>query len=122
MASTMEAATGGAIALNALAAPRQFQGLFKVIPFTFTLEEDSMAAGVAAHRDITVTGAELGDFVLVAATIDLVSINLRAFVQSANTVTVFAQNLETSDANTVLATAITCNGIILKPQAAWARV
>jgi len=121
MASTMEAATGGAVATNAGRNARQFQALFEVIPFTFTFDEDSMAAGVTAHRDITVTGAALGDFVLVAPRFDIASVGFFAWVQAANTVTVAALNLETTDANTVLNAAATYNGLILKPRVEWAR-
>lgn len=116
MATTMESATSGAIAINGGKAPRQFQGLFDVIPFTFTIEEDSIAASAASTLDITVTGAELGDFVLIAPTVDLVSIMPYAFVRAADSVTIQLQNLEVSDANTTLATADTFNGVILKPK------
>jgi len=122
MATTMEALTTCAAVLTPDKGPRQFQDLFTVIPFTFTLEEDSLGAGDAGTADITVTGAALGDFVLVAPGVDLVSLVLTAFVQSANTVTIQLQNQESDDANTTLATVGTANGLILKPRSAWAVV
>jgi len=120
MATTMEALTTCAAVLTNLAQPRQFQDLFEVIPFTFTLEEDSLGAGDAATADVTVPGAALGDFVLVAPGVDLVSLVLTAFVQAANTVTIQLQNQESDDANTTLATVGTAFGLILKPRFAWA--
>ena len=116
MATSMETATNGVVITTGTKGPRQFQGLFDVIPFTFSFEEDSIGAEDTSQKDITVAGAELGDFVLIAPSIDLVSIQMFAWVASANTVTVNAQNLETADANTTLATIATHNGIILKPK------
>jgi hypothetical protein len=118
----MEAATTGAIATNGGQQRAQFQGLFDIIPFTFTFEEDSIAASAASTADIVVTGAALGDFVLIAPSIDTVSVKLSAFVSAANQVTVVAENLEVSDANTTLATVATHNGLILKPVPAWPAV
>ena len=120
MATTMEAATNGVVILNAGEGPRQFQGLFSVIPFTFSFEEDSIGAEDSSSKDITVAGAALGDFVLIAPSIDLISVHMFGWVQSANTVTVMVQNLETADANTTLATIATHNGLILKPRSEWA--
>ena len=116
MATSMEAATTGAVVLTGTQGPRLFQDLFEVIPFTFTFEEDSIAAEAASSADITVTGAALGDFVLVAPIIDIVDIGLHAWVQAANTVTVMVANLEVADANTTLATVGTWNGLVLKPR------
>lgn len=119
MATTMEAATTGAIASNAGLQERQFQGLFNVIPFTFTFEEDSIGAGDSSSADIAVAGAALGDFVLLGTTIDMVSVHLFGWVASAGVVTVMAQNLESDDANTTLATVATHNGLVLQPKQAW---
>ena len=116
MASTIEAATNGVVIDEGGLQARQFQGLFSIIPFTFSFEEDSIAAGTVSTKDITVAGAALGDFVLVAPSIDLVDIALFGWVASANTVTIMAQNLETSDASTTLATIATHNGLLLRPK------
>ena len=117
MATTMETLTGGSASAVGPQAKKQFQALFDVIPFTFSIEEDQLAASAAGTVDITVPGAALGDFVLVAVKLDLVSLELSAFVSAANTVTLVLQNLEVSDVNTTLATAKSGNGIILKPSA-----
>jgi hypothetical protein len=119
MATTMETATNGAIVANQGPRNEMFRGLFRVIPFTFSFEEDSIGAEDTSQKDITVTGAKLGDFVLIGPTVDLVSINMFGFVASANTVTINAQNLETADANTTLATIATHNGLVLQPVDAW---
>ena len=115
----IETATAAAVVLNAGDNARQFQDLFTVIPFTFTFDEDSIGSGAASAGDVTVNGAALGDFVLIAATIDLVDIHVSGFVQSANTVTIIAQELGLG-ANTTLAGNETFNGLILKPRSAWA--
>lgn len=123
MATSMESATNGVKIAQGTLGARQFQGLFSVIPFTFSFEEDSIGAEDTSQQDITVTGAALGDFVLIAPSIDVVSIQFFGWVASANTVTVNAQNLETADANTTLATIATHNGLILRPNqnaVAWA--
>ena len=119
MSTSMESADTGAIATNAGQKRAQFEGLFDVIPFTFTFEEDSIAAECSSAADITVTGAALGDFVLLAPTIDMVSTHMFGWVASANTVTVMCQNLETADAVTTQATVATHNGLVLKPVATW---
>lgn len=116
MATDIEALTTLAIGTNAGKNPRQFQGLFQVIPFTFTIEEDSVAAAKASQADLTVTGAELGDFVLLAPGKDMVGAILYGHVSAANTVTVTYLNVDSTDANTALATVHTANGVILKPQ------
>ena len=117
----IEAATASAVVLSSPVAPRQFQDLFTVIPFTFTFDENSIGSGAASAGDITVVGAALGDFVLIAPTIDLVDIVISAFVQSADTVTIIAEEVGLG-ANTKLAGNETFNGLLLKPRAAWAVV
>ena len=119
MSTSMESADTGAIASNAGLKRVQFEGLFDVIPFTFTFEEDSIAAECSSSADIAVAGAALGDFVLLAPTIDMVDVSMHGWVASAGVVTVMAQNLETTDASTTLATVATHNGLILKPVATW---
>jgi len=119
MATSMETATNGVLIESKGPRNELFQGLFKVIPFTFSFEEDSIGAEDTSQKDITVPGAKLGDFVLIGNTVDLVSIQLFGFVASANTVTVNAQNLETADANTTLATIATHNGLVLQPTDTW---
>lgn len=116
MATTMETATTGAASVTAAKSPRQFQGLFDVIPFTFNIEEDSIAASAASVATITVPGAQLGDFVLVAPGIAATALVFSGFVSAADTVKVQVQNLEVSDANTTLATVHEANGVVLSPK------
>ena len=117
MATTMETATNGVVINEGGLQSRQFQGLFSIIPFTFSFEEDSIANLSSSSRDITVVGAALGDFVMIAPSIDLVSLDMWGWVASADTVTVMVQNLEEVDANTTLATIATHNGLLLRPNA-----
>jgi len=64
-----------------------------VLNATFTFDPASLvdAAG-ATSTGVTVTGAALGDFVLVAAPYDLQDITVTAYVSAANTVEVRVQN------------------------------
>lgn len=64
----------------------QFQGLFDVLPFSATVDPGSAAAGAEVSGTITVTGAALGDVVLLAPGVDLQTLILSATVISANTV------------------------------------
>jgi len=116
MATSMETLTTATSVVVGVQGPKQFQGLFDIIPFTVSLAEASLVASAAGTKDITVTGAALGDFVLISSGQDNVSVLVSAFVASANTVTIVCQNLEVSDANTSLSVAATANGIVLKPK------
>jgi hypothetical protein len=82
---------------------RQFQALFKVIPFTANIDDDSLAAQVAGQCDITVTGAALGDIVLVGVAADLGAQLIQGYVSAANVVTLTTFNVEGTDADTSLA-------------------
>ena len=115
----IEAATAAVIGVNAGLNPRQFQDLFTVIPFTFTFDENSIASGAASAGDVTVTGAALGDFVMIAPRFDIVDIVLSAFVQSADTVTIIAEEVGLGT-NTTLNANATYNGLVLQPLFAWA--
>ena len=93
---------------------RQFRGLFgESIPFKATVDFASSAAGTGSAVDITVPGAALGDFVLVAPTLDVADAQLEGYVTAADTVTVNFQ------ANTLSGTedpaSQTINGVVLKP-------
>jgi hypothetical protein len=115
MATSISAATASAVLTGSKGA-RQFQGMFDVIPFKASLLDASLPAG-ASVADITVPGAELGDFVFVAPTIDSVDTVVLGFVQSADTVTLVIRSLEEVDASTTWATtAKQVNGFILKPK------
>jgi hypothetical protein len=97
--------------------PKQFQGVFDVIPFKVTLTDASLPATTASQADIAVAGAELGDIVLIGAPVDLDAGILAAQVLSAGNVTVTFFNANDGAANTSLAAGIECNGLVLKPKA-----
>ena len=110
-----EAATISATSAR-VKAKRQFQHVFdEVIPFTFTLTEASIATGAAglSAGNITVPGAELGDFVQVAVELDIVDLVVTAAVTAADTVTITLANL-TGGAVTALSGGATVNGVVLK--------
>lgn len=92
---------------------RQFRALFaESIPFKATVDFASSAAGTGSAVDVTVPGAALGDFVLVAPGLDIADTQLSAEVTAANTVTVMIQ------ANTLSGTedfaSQTITGVVLK--------
>ncbi len=96
---------------------KQFQGLFTVIPFRVNVDEDSIADQAASAGNITVTGAALGDFVLITPRVDSGDLLITATVTAANTVTVVFGNL-TAGAVTSLAANPSFNGLVLKPDQA----
>lgn len=57
-----------------------------------TLDPTSLVDGAGATMTITVTGAALGDFAMVAAPYDLSGISVTAYVSAASTVSVRIQN------------------------------
>jgi len=97
--------------------PRQFQGLFDVIPFKCTFEDDSILDGdnYSGGGTVAVTGAGLGDFVLVSAALDTVECQFYANVTAANTVEITLQNT-TGGTVTAFATGVVINGLVLKPK------
>lgn len=97
--------------------PKQFQGLFDVIPFKATLADTTQAADTAATCDLAVAGAALGDFVLVSIVGDLTDGILVGQVSAANVVTLTLWNPEGTDAITPLDPAVACKGVVLKPKA-----
>lgn len=94
--------------------PRMMQAMFDVIPFTFNFEEDSIAAGAASGATVTVTGAALGDLVLVA--LGTAGAETQAFgnVTAANTVQINVANLDLAAADTSHATVGVGKGVVLK--------
>lgn len=117
----LEAATNGAIVTNNGVQVVQFQDIFTVLPFEFSFEEDSIAAGLTSTKDIVVTGAALGDFVLIAPSIDLVDIHLFGWVRATDSVTIMATDVAVAT-NTTLATIATHNGLLLKPRRTWSQI
>jgi hypothetical protein len=75
-------------------ARRQFQDAFpNVLEGSVTVaNQASIADGDEVAVDITVTGAALGDFVLVSASVDVVDGVVNAQVTAADTVTVVMAN------------------------------
>lgn len=64
------------------------RGLFSgILTGSATWDAASIADGDEEAKDITVTGAALGDFVLVSASIDVADLSLVAQVTAADTVT-----------------------------------
>lgn len=93
---------------------RQFQDLFAyAIPFQFVGDDDSIAAQVAGQCDVSVPGAQLGDFVLIAAGVDNNAQLVTAAVTAADTVTVTTFNVEGTDADTSFAASPSFYGVVL---------
>lgn len=66
---------------------RQFQDIFdSVIPFSATVDPAAFSDDESQVGDITVTGAEVGDLVLIAPGVDMAEGVLTAYVRAANTV------------------------------------
>lgn len=57
-----------------------------------TWDPGSIANGAEEAKDVTVTGAALGDFVLAAPSIDITDLTISATVTAADTVTVVLAN------------------------------
>ena len=97
---------------------RSFQDVFDVVAIaTATVDPASLADGAGATTAVTVTGAALGDFVLVAAPYDLVDVTVTAYVQAANAVEIRVQNESGAAANLASGTWNIC---VLRP-ASWAK-
>ena len=77
-------------------APRQFQGIVDTICVTATVNPGTVASGAEVAGNVTVTGAALGDFVLVGPGVDPVDVAIEAKVTAANTVT-WVVNNQTGD-------------------------
>lgn len=95
-------------------AARSFRGVFAdIIPFKFTATEASIASGAVSAGDVTVPGAALGDFVMVAPKSDIADLVVDAQVTAANTVTLTLAN-NTGGAVTALSGGFVFNGVVLK--------
>lgn len=94
---------------------RQFQDLFDVVAcVTTTLDVASFADGAGATSSVTVTGAQLGDFVFATPVIDAIDLLWNAYVQAADTVEIKVQN-EAGGARNLAST--TWRILILRPAA-----
>jgi hypothetical protein len=115
MATDIEAITATLTKATGVGKSFTFRDLFPiVIPFKVTLEEDSIAASLASQVDVTVPGAALGDFVLIAPGVDSTQCVLTAHVTAANTLTVNLANQDATDASTAFATATVARGVVLR--------
>lgn len=113
MATNITAITDG-VNTSGSQGPKQFQGLFDVIPFAATLTDASLAAQVAGQCDIAVTGAAVGDLVLLGVAVDLGAQLVQGYVSAADVVTVTTFNVEGTDADTSLSTGPIVKGVVLK--------
>lgn len=82
-----------AVTLVSAKGAKQFQGLFDVIQASATVDVATLADAAGATVQLTgVTGAALGDFVLVSFGVDLVDMTVSAYVQAAGVVEIRVQN------------------------------
>ncbi len=65
---------------------------FNVLNATDTINPASLVDGAGATQAVTVTGAALGDFVMVSAPYDLQDITVTGYVSAADTVEIRIQN------------------------------
>lgn len=70
----------------------KIQDLDTVLVAQATINPSNLADGAGETKTATVTGAALGDFVLVSAPYDLQGITVTAYVSAASTVSVRLQN------------------------------
>lgn len=96
---------------------RTFRDVFdKVITYkgALNLGDAATGSGTFASADVTITGAALGDFVLVSLGLDTVDTVVAGAVTAANTVTVTVLNNTTGAVNLADTTA---RIVVLKPAA-----
>jgi hypothetical protein len=66
-----------------------------VLTGSATYDAASLADGAGATTTVTVTGAALGDYVLISHSVDLAAISVTGYVSASNTVSVRFQNEST---------------------------
>ena len=66
--------------------------VYKCLEETVTLDPTSLVTDTEATMTATVTGAALGDFVIIAPPYDLQGIMVTGYVSAANTVTIRLRN------------------------------
>ena len=76
-----------------------FYDMDGVITLETTINPGNLADGAGETQQVTVEGANLGDFVLVSAPYDLEDITVTAYVQAQDTVEIRIQNESTSTVN-----------------------
>jgi hypothetical protein len=98
----------------------QFQALFsECIPFSFTGVDATNPAQGGAQCDVDVSGAALGDFVLITPGVDNNAQIVYAQVTAANVVTVTTFNVEGTDADTSFSGTPKWYGVVLKRSNVW---
>ena len=70
--------------------------LAAILDGSSTWDPGSLGDGAGETKSITVTGAALGDFVMVSAPYDMEDVTVSGYVQAANTVEIRVQNESTS--------------------------
>lgn len=83
----------------------------KFLKGTATIDVGSLADGAGSSHDITVTGAAVGDFVLVSADVEFQEMTVTGYVRAANTVEVRVQN---ESGSTVDLASTTFRALVLK--------
>lgn len=76
--------------------------IVSIITQSFTLDPSDLADGAGETKSVTITGAQLGDFVIIAPPYDLQDLIVTAYVQASNTIELRIQN-ENAGANVNLA-------------------
>ena len=107
-----------------MAGSREYGATFRSLFDTIIHKETgvniaSLADGAGATQAVTVTGAALGDFVLVSFELDLQDITVTAYVSAANTVEIRVQN---ESGGVIDLAAATVNIVVLQPGRLWDRV
>jgi hypothetical protein len=115
MATNITAITDGTATIRANAKPKTFASEWTYYTGTCTLTDATLPAQSASICDVTITGAALGDFVLVSYPADLGGIILTGRVKAANTVEIMAFNVEGTDAVTTLSGGLVAKIVVMSP-------
>lgn len=93
---------------------RQFQHVFPFVACVqATINPGNLADAAGENDTVTVTGAKIGDIVLVGLGVDAAGITITGYVSAANTVTVRVQN---ESGGAVDLASSTCNIVVLRPR------
>lgn len=99
--------------------PRQFQGLVDVLFGSATVNPGDTAAAAEDTITVTVTGAALGDAVVVFPGVSLANVTITAQVTAANTITIFTGNLTGDHINLASST---WRFLLLRPKGDFAKI
>jgi hypothetical protein len=93
---------------------RQFQHVFPFVACVqATVDPGNLVDGAGEDDTVTVTGAKVGDIVLVGLGVSAAGITVTAYVSAANTVSIRVQNESGGTLN--LASSV-CNIVVLRPR------